>query len=144
MSFLDSLENNLKAMEAMEPGGLDDSRRQKQERSYALATAPWADKLKNGAYVKTLMRDATRAGFARRIKVNLVWIGTTLRLEALGHRLELQPSPQGVEAVSPEGRQKVNLDGSPADLIEAWMTILDKVKLEQAATAAAVDAEDDE
>ena len=105
MSFLDNLENNLKAMEGREPGGLDDSRRQKQDRSQALAEAPWAEKLKNGPYVRALMRDATRAGFSRRMKVNLVWVGTTLRLEALGQRLELQPSAKGVEAVSAGSRR---------------------------------------
>ena len=143
MSFLDSLENNLKAMEALEPGGLDDSRRQKQDRSHALATAPWAEKLKNGKYVGTLMRDVTRAGFSRRVKVNLAWIGTTLRLEALGQRLELQPNPQGVEAVFPDSRQPVDLNASPDGLIQTWMAMLDRKKQEDAALPPEFEDEED-
>lgn len=129
MSFLDSLENNLKALESQEPGGFDNSRRQKSERAHALATAPWADKLKNGPYVKALMRDLTRAGFERRMKVNFVWLGTILRLEALGERIELQPGPGGVEAVSGDRRRLVNLDGAPDSLIREWLALLDEKRL---------------
>ena len=142
MSFLDSLENNLKALEGLEAGGLDDSRRQKQDRAEALAAAPWAQKLKNGPYTRALMGDLTRAGFARRVKINFVWIGTALRMEAMGERVELQPSASGVEAVFPDRRSAVNLDGSPDELIRVWMEMLDRKKREL--DAMPVEMEDDE
>jgi len=44
------------------------------------------------------MQLATRAGFSRRTKVNFIWLGTTLRLEARGSKLELRPTPQGIVA----------------------------------------------
>ena len=126
MSFLDNLENNLKALESLESGGLDDSKRREAERERAVAAAPWAERLKNAPYVKTLMRDLTRAGFQRRMKVNFVWIGRTLRLEALDQRLDLEPTPGGIEAVFPDHRQAVNLDRAPDELIREWMEILDR------------------
>jgi hypothetical protein len=144
MSFLDSLENNLKALESQEPGGFDNSRRQKSDRAHALATAPWADRLKNGPYVKALMRDLTRAGFERRMKVNFVWLGTTLRMEALGERIELQPGPGGVEAVAGNRRTPVNLDGSPDSLIKEWLALLDEKRLVLQAIAVEIPAESDD
>lgn len=129
MSFLDNLENNLKAMESQQPGGFDDTRRQKSDKARVLATAPWAEKLKNGAYVKTLMRDLTRAGFERRMKVNFAWLGTTLRMEALGDRVELQPGPDGVEAVMGDRRTRVNLENSPDSLVKEWLESLDQKRL---------------
>ena len=131
MSFLDNLENNLKALESLESGGLDDKNRRETERIRSIASAPWAERLKKGPYAAALMRDLTRAGFERRMKVNFIWIGTTLRLEAVGHRLELQPMPTGVEAVFPGHRAPVDLDGSPDALIAEWMGTLDSELLEQ-------------
>ena len=124
MSFLDNLENNLKALESLEAGGLDDSKRREAERELAMAAAPWADKLKNGRYVQTLMRDMTRAGFTQRMKVNFIWIGTTLRIEARGQRLDLQPTSTGVDAVFPDRREALDLEGSPDALIQQWMNLL--------------------
>ena len=117
MSFLDNLENNLKALESLESGGLDDRKRREADRERALASAPSAERLKNSPYVGKLMRDATRAGFPRRMKVNFVWIGRTLRLEALGERLEFQPTPTGVDAVFAGKNVSVNLDSEPDALI---------------------------
>jgi hypothetical protein len=125
MSFLDNLENNLKALESLEPGGLDDSKRREAERERAIAAAPWADKLKSGPYVQTLMRDLTRAGFSRRIKVNFVWIGTTLRIEARGQRLDLEPTPEGVVAVFPDRRMPLDMEEKPDALIQEWIKTLD-------------------
>jgi hypothetical protein len=93
MSFLDNLENNLKAMESLEASGLDDRKRRELERERSIASAPWAERLKKSPYVGKLMRDLTRAGFPRRMKMNFVWIGRALRIEAVDQRLELQPTP---------------------------------------------------
>jgi hypothetical protein len=134
MSFLDNLENNLKALESLEAGGLDDRARREVERAQAIAAAPWAERLKSSPYVGKLMRDLTRAGFSRRMKVNFVWIGRSLRLEALDQRVELQPTPRGVEAVFPDRRTPVDLDGEPDALIREWMELLDRKRQEQLAT----------
>ena len=134
MSFLDNLENNLKALESQEQGGLQDERaRREAERARAKASAPWADQLKRAPWTQVLMQKATRAGYQRRIKVNLMWIGSILRLEALGHRLELRPDPAGINAVFLQGPQEleeqtVDLKGQPDKLIAEWMLILDEQK----------------
>jgi hypothetical protein len=133
MSFLDNLEDNLKALESLEAGGLDDRKRREADRARAIASAPWAERLKKSAYVGKLMRDATRAGFPRKMKVSFVWIDRSLRLEAMETRLELEPTPDGVEAVFSDRRVPVDLDGSPDTLIQEWMEILDRKRQELAA-----------
>jgi hypothetical protein len=137
MSFLDNLENNLKALESLEAGGLDDRKRREADRARTLAAAPWAEKLKKSAYVPKLMRDLTRAGYSRRMKVNFVWIGTALRLEAMNQRVELQPTPTGVEAVFSGHVLPIDLNGEPDALIHEWMQILDRRREEESALAAA-------
>ena len=133
MSFLDNLEDNLKALESRDEGGLDESRRRDQERDMALAAAPWAERLKREPFAQALMQQATVAARRSRTKVNLMWIGTTLRLEARGHRLELRPGPKGVVAVFSKGSEEVtqepvDLSSDPAKLTREWMTILDEQK----------------
>jgi len=142
MSFLDNLENNLKALESLEAGGLDDRKRREAEREQAIAAAPWAERLKKSPYVGKLMRDLTRAGFPRRMKVNFVWIDRSLRLEAMNERLELQPTPRGVDAVFPDRRIPVDLDGEPDTLIATWMEILDRKR--QEVEAAPIEIEEEE
>jgi hypothetical protein len=133
MSFLDNLENNLKALESREQGGLEDQRGREAEKNRAKAAAPWADKLKRDPWTQTLMQISTRAGFQRRIKVNLIWIGTMLRLEAVGHRLEFRPYADGIRVVFMQGMQElevrsVDLAANPAKLIEEWMVTLEAQK----------------
>jgi hypothetical protein len=141
MSFLDNLENNLKALESLEPGGLDDRKRREAERERAIAAAPWAERLKKSPFVGKLMRDLTRAGFTRRMKVNFVWIGRSLRLEAIDQRVELEPTPRGVEAVFPDRRIPVDLDGEPDALIREWMEILDRRRQELEALPTEIEEE---
>ena len=141
MSFLDSLENNLKAMEATEPSGLDDRKRKELERERSVATAPWAQKLKKSPYTQALMEQASRAGYQIRTKMNFVWLGDTLRLEARGHRFELRPTPDGIVAVHLKGNQELkrealDLAGNPESLLNGWMTILATQKQEDDAAAA--------
>jgi hypothetical protein len=133
MSFLDNLENNLKALESREEGGLDQNRRREADRELAIASAPWAERLKREPFAQNLMRQATVAGRQSRTKVNLMWIGTTLRLEARGHRLELRPGPKGIAAVFLRGseeltQQPVDLAGDPSALTSQWMAVLDEQK----------------
>lgn len=129
MSFLDNLENNLKALEGRDEG-LDDSRRRESERDRRLAIAPWAERLKREPYAEALMSQATLAGRQRRMKVNLSWIDTTLRLEARDHRLELRPTPEGIVAVflrdnEEVKRTPVDLASDPRGLTDEWMAAID-------------------
>lgn len=133
MSFLDNLENNLKALESRDEGGLDQANRRELDRARALAVAPWAEKLKASPWTKALMQLATRAGYSRRVKVNMVWLQTTLRLEAREEKLEIRPTPEGIEAVflhagNPLKSEAVELTGDPAPLVTAWMAIVDHQK----------------
>jgi hypothetical protein len=142
VSFLDNLENSLKALESQEQGGLDESRRRESERERAVAAAPWAERLKSGPYTKALMSVATRAGYSRRLKVHLVWIGTSLRLEAGTQRLELRPEPDGVAAVFLDGnaeirRGGIHLTDDPQKLVDQWMELVDVWRKREEELAAA-------
>ena len=146
VSFLDNLENNLKALESRDEG-TDDVRRREKDRGRALAVGPWAERLKREPYAQNLMREATIAGRSRRMKVNLAWIETTLRLEARSHRLELRPAPDGVRAVFLHGGKElesdpVDLAGDPAQLTNKWMAMLDEQKRIDDANVLPVDADD--
>jgi hypothetical protein len=145
MSFLDNLENNLKALEGLEQGGIDDGNKREAVKRRALLEKPWADRLKSDPWTAKLMQLATRAGFERRTKVHLIWIGTTLRMEARGQRLELRPMVNGVEAVFLKGaevlrRQPIDLVLEPSALIAEWMLAVEtqkKIDDEQVAAVAA-------
>ncbi len=133
MSFLDNLENNLKALEGRDEGGADNATRREIDRKQARAAAPWAERLKTDPWTKTLMQQLTRAGFQRRIKVNMAWIGTTLRFESKGHRLELRPAADGINAVFGRGiddlkTEKADLEREPAALIAEWIGIVEVQK----------------
>jgi hypothetical protein len=126
MSFLDNLENNLKALESRDMGGIADNGSREEERTRAKAAAPWAERLKRDPWTAQLMQQMTRAGFQRRTKVNLVWLGTTLRMEARGHKLELRPGAAGVVAVYMRGleelkREPVDFKEEPQKLVARWM-----------------------
>jgi hypothetical protein len=130
MSFLDNLENNLKALESREEKDTaGQANRREAERARALAVSPWAERLRNGSWTQALLQQATRAGYARRTKVNLAWIDTTLRLEARNLRLELRPEPGGVMAVFLQGTEElrqepVDLSGDPQTLVDEWMALI--------------------
>ena len=149
MSFLDSLENNLKALEGNEHAGLDDYNRRESERKRTASAAPWAEKLKSSPYTQTLMQQATRAGYQIRTKVNFVWIGTVLRLEARSHRFELRPTREGIAGVFLKGTEEtrrtlLDLSSSPEGILKEWVAILDAQRQEDLAAAAAHLAEEEE
>jgi hypothetical protein len=152
MSFLDSLENNLKALESREEGGIASAKSRDHERSKAKAEAPWAERLRNDPWTHKLMQDVTRAGFQRRTKVNLLWMGNTLRMEARRLRLELRPETDGIVAVYLNGqeesqRERVDLKEDPGGLVARWMTSVDiqkKLDEEEAARTAAAFEDDGE
>ena len=72
------------------------------------------------------MTHATRIGHGLRTKVNIIWLGSTLRLQAREHRLELRPTPEGVMAhffVSEKEtrKEKLDLGGNPEKLAKEWL-----------------------
>jgi hypothetical protein len=141
MSFLDSLENNLKALEGSETSGSDEHKRRESERKRSAAAGPWAEQLKSSPYTQALFQQATRAGYHIRTKINFVWIGNTLRLEARRHRLELRPTAEGILAVYVKGsdesnQQMIDLAGKPESILTGWIAMVEKQKQEEEAMAA--------
>lgn len=143
MSFLDNLESNLKSMESREERGNQNSRDAKVrdiERARIQASAVFAEQLRKGPYAAELLKQAIRLGHAMRTKVHLAWLGTTLRLEARGSKLELRATPEGVVAAFIENNAEVrgvpvDLAGSPESLVREWLASLPPVP------AVAVEAE---
>src|SRR5260370_30896739 len=102
MSFSDNLENNLKNLESHDErdaaGGAKSQQRRQAHRANVLASAPNAEKLRNSKFTAGLLTHVTRIGHGLRTKVNIIWLGSTLRLQAREHRLEVRPTPDGVVA----------------------------------------------
>lgn len=131
MSYLDNLENNLKALENQEEKDPEkvkrDQERREADRNAALLRAPYADALKNSAFTSELLTQCRTIGRTQRVLVQFTWIGESLRLDAKTKRLQLNPTADGIEAVySLEGtelrRAKVNFDsGDPAALAEQFL-----------------------
>ena len=128
MSFLDNLENSLKSLERNDERDTSSERNRRQsERAQALAVAPYAEELKKGAFTSALLEHATRIGFGKRMKVNIVWIGNVLRLDARERRLELKPTPEGVVAVfgdagAEKAPEPLDLKSSdPKRLAQRWL-----------------------
>lgn len=132
MSFLDSLENNLKNLESRDEGGKQgnrDARQSDSERARTQASAAYAEQLKKGPYTAELLRQITRLSYGMRTKVHLAWLGNTLRLEARGRKLELRPTPGGVIAAYMENYDElrtapVDLAGNPELLARDWLDSL--------------------
>ena len=133
MSFSDNLENNLKNLETQDerdPGGAARSQQRKlTQRAAAAAVAPHAEKLRSGKFTAGLLTHATRIGHGLRTKVNIIWLGPVLRLQAREHRLELHPTPNGVVARFFLGEKetksvKVDLSGNPEKLAKEWLDIV--------------------
>lgn len=106
VSFLDSLENNVNAMERREekdPEQLKrDRERQEAERAAALRRAPYADALKNSAFTSQLLTECRTLGRQQRVLVQFTWLGERLRLhvnQGVEKRLELIPAEDGIAAV---------------------------------------------
>ena len=129
MSYLDNLENSLKSLESHEEGkesAEQQQRTRERDRAAAQAAAPYADQLKKGTFTSELLKQATRVGFEKRVKVHVAWLGTTLRLEAREQRLELRPTGTGVLAVWLENNQEtrsepLDLNGNPEELVRQWL-----------------------
>jgi hypothetical protein len=119
MSFLDSLENNLKALESQEEKDPEkvkrDRERREVERNAALARAPHVEALKNSAFTSELLTQCRTIGHGQRVLVQFTWIGENLRLDARTKRLELTPTTEGITAVfSVDGVETDRITADPA------------------------------
>jgi hypothetical protein len=131
MSFLDNLEDNLKALENRDEKNPEklkqDRQRIEAERSAAQQRAPYAEALKNSAFTSELLTQCRAIGHGLRVLVRFTWVGETLRLDAKEKRMDLIPTPEGVIAViSARGtelrREKVDFESAdPAALACAWL-----------------------
>jgi hypothetical protein len=133
MSFLDNLENNLKALESRterDPAALErEAAAREAARSAAIAMAPYADALRNGPFTDGLLTACREIGHRQRMLVRPLWVESTLRLEAGAKKLELRPTAAGVIAVSiVDGKEQesapVDLAGDPGKLAERWLGAL--------------------
>jgi hypothetical protein len=135
MSFLDNLENNLKALESQEEKDPEkvkrDRERREADRNAALLRAPHADALKNSPFTSELLTQCRTIGHGQRVLVQFTWIGENLRLDAKtaakAKRLELTPTPEGIVAVlSSDGEEveRIPLDPEAGDataLARRWL-----------------------
>jgi hypothetical protein len=126
MGFLDNLENSLKSLERVEERDASAHERRQSERENALMVAPWAEKLKTSPYTADLMNKAAEAGHRIRAKVYMAWLGSTLRLEVRGRKLELRPASNGINAVFLDGMDEVkteliDLEDDPGRLLKEWL-----------------------
>ncbi|HYL77509.1 MAG TPA: hypothetical protein VEU96_25065 [Bryobacteraceae bacterium] len=130
MSFLDNLENNLKAMESRDerdPEALArEAAAREAARSAALKIAPHADALRNSSFTDGLLTACRKIGHRKRILVRPAWLGSTLRLEAGTKKLELRPTRDGVVGVFLEGGAEkecapIDLSSDPVEFAERWL-----------------------
>ena len=103
MSYLDNLENNLKALESVEEKDPEKVQREKErreaDRNAALSRAPHVEALKSSAFTTELLTQCRTIGHGQRVLVRFTWIGENLRLDARNKRMELTPTPEGIVAV---------------------------------------------
>jgi len=135
MSFLDNLENSLKSLESREERDPNAQQRREDEQLRARAAAPWAEKLKTSEYTKQLFEQAAIAGHRIRTKIYMAWIDSTLRLEAKGRRLDLQPTPDGIKAsmIEEDGTsstEPLDLSGKPELLLDKWLSLAPSNRIE--------------
>jgi hypothetical protein len=130
MSFLDNLENDLKALESRterDPAELARQAAAKEaSRKAAIEIAPHAEALRTGAFTDGLLTACRAIGHRRRTLVRPTWVDSTLRLEAGAKKLELRPTPRGVVAVFfADGREQestpIDLADDPIKLAEKWL-----------------------
>lgn len=131
MSFLDNLENNLKALEGREENDPEKVRRDQSQREtarrLALQTAPHAERLKTSEFTSRLLTACRTEGHGLRKLVRFTWLDATLRLETQEKRMDIEATPDGVQAtfyVDGEARhsEPVDFTGDPAALARRWLT----------------------
>ena len=131
MSFLDNLENNLKALENQEDRDPEKVKREQErreaERTAALLRAPHLEALKTSPFTLELLTQCRAIGRGQRVLVQFTWLGETLRLDAQAKRLELRPTAEGITAVfslNGEETGEATVDprmDDPAALARRWL-----------------------
>lgn len=130
VSFLDNLENNLKALETADARDPETLARQQAERAAAKdaarLAAPHAAALKSSPFTNALLTSARAIGHAQRTMVRFHWRDTTLILEAKDKKVELRPTAKGVVAVYFEGGEEkrtepLNLKMKAETFARAWL-----------------------
>ena len=128
MSFLDNLESQLKNLEnANDKVSRRDPAQLQRDRTQAYAIAPYAEELKKGPFANEFLTHAVRIAHGARIKVNPIWVGNVLRVEARERRLEFRPTPEGIVAVfmevgAEQSSEVLDLKKvKPEQLAERWL-----------------------
>ncbi len=131
MSYLDNLENNLKALENQEERDPEKVKREQErreaERSAALLRAPYVEALKNSPFTVELLTQCRVIGHQQRVLVQFTWLGETLRLDAKEKRMLLTPTSEGIKATfsvngDETGRTKVDARMDDAgELARRWL-----------------------
>ena len=131
MSFLDNLENDLKALENREEKDPEKVKREQErreaDRTAALLRAPHAEVLRTSPFTSELLTQCRAIGHAQRVLVQFTWIGENLRMDAKAKRMELGPTAEGITAVlSLNGEQIDQFTVNPevddaAALAKRWM-----------------------
>jgi len=117
----------MEAREEVDPETLAREQAEREAtRAAALLSAPHAEALRTGAFTNGLLAACRTVGHRKRILVRPVWMDSVLRLEGGDRRLELRPTPTGVEAVfsiagAQVSKRDVDLAGDPAALVEEWL-----------------------
>lgn len=132
MSYLDSLENNLKALENLEERDPTEVRRRQEaraaDRAAAVAAEPYVKELREGEFTRTLLGHCAVIGYSLRTKIRPLWLGNVLRLEAREKQIDFEPSADGVQAVFREGgqvtgREPVDLTQPSEPLAKRWLGV---------------------
>jgi hypothetical protein len=132
MSFLDNLENNLKALENQEERDPEkvrrDQHRREADRTAALLRAPHAEALRTSPFTSELLTQCRAIGHGLRVLVQFTWLGESLRLDAREKRMDLTPTTEGIAAVLSLNGQEIgreiidpNVDDAAA-LARRWLT----------------------
>lgn len=131
MSFLDNLENNLKALENREEKDPEKVKREQErreaDRKAALLRAPHVEALRTSPFTTELLTQCRTIGHGQRVLVQFTWLDETLRLDAKTRRMELVPTPEGITAVlfvsgEETSRIRVNpLTDDAAVLAKRWL-----------------------
>jgi hypothetical protein len=131
MSFLDSLENNLKALENQEERDPEKVKRERErreaDRTAALLRAPHVEALKTSPFTLELLTQCRAIGYKQRVLVQFTWLGETLRLDAKAKRMLLAPTAEGITATfsfSGEETGRATVDpqvDDAANLAKRWL-----------------------
>jgi hypothetical protein len=131
MSFLDNLEDSVKAMESRAEVDPEEARKRQAarqaEKAAAVAVQPQADQLRHGPFTASLLNHCAVIGHGLRTKVQITWVGTTLRLQAKEKKLELRPTAEAIIAVFFQNDQEIkseplDLNSDPEQLAKTWLT----------------------